>query len=335
MSKAKTALRREQERYKLIFENSSVAIWEEDLSALLKLREDLKRRTVTNIRKYLLEHPEIIRRTYEEIKILNINAAALRLAGAETQEQLIENLGKFFTRELTQILVDKFVTFLQGKDFFQTELKVKSFRGKVYDALLKVSIPREHSKTLRHAVVTLEDITESKKMERHLRNLAQIDSLTKLYNHRTIIQRLEAEFARAQRYGSSLSVMMIDVDHFKVINDAYGHQKGDQIIRRVAGALKESIRQVDIIGRYGGDEFFIILPETKAQNAKIAAARIQNIFTTREFTIRAKTAVKIALSIGISGYPSPSVKEAKDLITHSDHAMYAAKKSGRNRIMAG
>src|SRR3989344_7749780 len=115
--------------------------------------------------------------------------------------------------------------------------------------------------------------------------------------------------------------MMIDVDHFKVINDAYGHQKGDQIIRRVAAALKKSIRQVDVIGRYGGDEFFIILPETKAQNAKTAAARIQNIFATKGFIIRANTAVKVALSIGISGFPANNVKEAKDLITRSDNAM--------------
>jgi len=335
VGKADTSLKQEQERFELIFENSPVAIWEEDLSALIRLREDLKKRTVTNLRKYLLEHPDLIRQTYQEIKILNINRAALQVTGAETKEQLVANLGKFFTKELSHVLVDKFVALLQGKQFFQAELKVRSFRGKVYDALLKVSIPAEYVKTLRHAIVTLEDITESKKMERHLRNLAQVDSLTKLYNHRTIIQRLEAEFARAKRYGSSLSVMMIDVDHFKVINDAYGHQKGDQIIRRVAAALKKSIRQVDVIGRYGGDEFFIILPETKAQNAKTAAARIQNIFATKGFIIRANTAVKVALSIGISGFPANNVKEAKDLITRSDNAMYAAKKAGRNRIVLG
>ena len=119
MGKADTSLKQEQERFELIFENSPVAIWEEDLSALIRLREDLKKRTVTNLRKYLLEHPDLIRQTYQEIKILNINRAALQVTGAETKEQLVANLGKFFTKELSHVLVDKFVALLQGKQFFQ------------------------------------------------------------------------------------------------------------------------------------------------------------------------------------------------------------------------
>ncbi len=322
-----------REKFRLIFENSPVPIWEEDISALVELRKYLKDRTVTNIHKYLLEHKELFAKTFSSLRILNANKAALAMCGAMDKDQIIPGFARNLTKEIFEAMVGKFAALLSGKTYFEAEIRGKSFKDKSYEVLFRVSLPEESRGNLSRAIVTLQDITELKKMERHLRTLAQLDSLTKLYNHRTILNRLEAELIRAKRYGSSLSCLMIDVDHFKIINDEYGHQKGDQVIRRVANTLRQSVRQVDVIGRYGGDEFLVILPETKAQNAKVAATRIQAVFELKKFQVRSDQSILIALSIGISGYPDKQVKEVKDLIAKADKAMYAAKKMGSNRIV--
>lgn len=322
-----------KEKFRLIFENSPVAIWEEDISALKDLRKYLKDRTVTNAHKYLSEHKEVFFKTFSAVRILSANKAALAMCGAANKDQIIPGFAKNLTKEIFEAMVGKFVALLNGKPSFEAEIRGKNLKGKSYEVLFRVSVPEDCLKDFSRAIITLQDITEQKKMERHLRTLAQLDSLTKLYNHRTILARLDAEFLRAKRYGSSLSCMMIDVDHFKVINDEYGHQKGDQVIRRVANALRQSVRQVDVIGRYGGDEFLVILPETKAQNAKVAAARIQALFESKKFQVRSEKSISLALSIGISGYPAKDIKETKDLVAKADNAMYAAKKMGRNRIV--
>jgi len=322
----------DEERFRLIFENSPIAIWEENLSALADLKKHLQSRTVTNIHKYLTEHPQLVKKTFRKIKICDVNKAALKLYGAKTKSDLITNLGKVFTKTTLDVLVGEFSSLLEGKTLFEAEFKSRTLKGAVNDVLLKVSVPDEYKYTFERVIVTMQDISERKRLERHLRKVAQLDSLTRLYNHNSINQRLEAEFLRAKRYGSSLSCMMIDLDHFKVINDEFGHQKGDQVIKQVANTLKGSIRQVDVIGRYGGDEFFVILPETETKNAITAAKRIQKIFESKKFKIRNAVYIEIALSIGISGYPAKGVKAYRELVTRADKAMYAAKKSGRNRI---
>src|SRR6185503_10581854 len=111
-----------------------------------------------------------------------------------------------------------------------------------------------------------------------LKRLAQTDGLTSVLNHGTIRERLEEEFMRARRYKLDLSILMIDMDKFKQINDERGHQKGDLVLRQTANLIKENLREVDLVGRYGGDEFMAILPETSPQNARYAAERIRALF---------------------------------------------------------
>ena len=126
--------------------------------------------------------------------------------------------------------------------------------------------------------------------------------------------------------------MMIDLDFFKVINDKFGHQKGDQILKRVSKMIKNCFRRVDIVGRYGGDEFLVILPQTKSQLAQYAAQRLRRTFSETVFSYRKAITFHITLSIGITGYPTKKVKDAKDLVALADKAMYACKSAGRNQI---
>ncbi len=323
----------QQERFRLIFENSPIAIWEEDLSALYKLKTHLTARRVKNVRTYLVNNLDLVLKIFRGIRVLDVNKAALKLYGSKSKKELISGFGKTVNPHMMDVIVSEFTALLEGKNYFEAEFRMETARGRIHDILLKVSIPDEYKHSFSRAIVTLQDISEQKKLERHLRKIAQLDSLTRLYNHSTVKQRLDAELLRSRRYGSSLSCMMIDVDHFKNINDQYGHQKGDMIIRKVAQTLRGSMRQVDIIGRYGGDEFMIILPETKALNAKIAAERLKALFNTKQFPVRKNLRVKLSLSIGICGYPSKDIREVKDFIMKADKALYAAKKQGRNRIV--
>jgi diguanylate cyclase (GGDEF)-like protein len=317
-------------KYKSIFDQSPIAILELDYSPLNKLARQLKSQTVTNVRQYLTEHVNVVKKTFKDIRIIEANQAALELYKARTKSQLLTSLVNSFTTSAIDVLVEHFIALLQGDRYFSGEFKGKFPNPKVQDIFIKVALQR--SGDFSRVIVTLLDITIWKRLERQLRKRAQLDSLTKLFNHNTIMQRLEEELIRTKRYGLSLSLMMIDLDHFKLINDKFGHPRGDQVLKQVAWMIKNCVRKHDIVGRYGGDEFIIILPETSPRLARFAAMRIQNMFSNKLFKYQKLISFHIALSIGITGYPAKRVKEAKDMISLADKAMYEAKKSGRNRI---
>jgi len=321
-----------KDKYKEIFNNAPVAIIEMDYSAVRRLGDHLKKLTVTNTRQYLSEHPTLIRKTFRSVKVIDANKAALKLFDATNYKNLLASLGKTFTSTGNDVLIEQFVSLLAGEKEFTGEFKYKK-RGRQYrEVFLKASVPAEAKNSLDLVVVAIQDITIWKRLERQLRKRAQLDGLTKLLNHSTIMQRLEEELIRAKRYGLSMSCLMIDLDHFKIINDKFGHQRGDQVLKKVAMMIKNCVRKVDVVGRYGGDEFLIILPETRTQNARYAALRVQKIFSSKMFKYQRIISFHISLSIGITGYPSKKVRDSKDLISLADKAMYAAKKSGRNRI---
>ncbi len=319
----------EHERFKIIFEYSPIAIWEEDFSAVGRLREKLKARKVNNIRAYLSKNIDLVKETFRSLKILDVNKAALDLYGAKTKHELLSNWGKTFHKEAISVIIDEFATLIEGNDVFEATFKSKTLSGKIYDVAMKVSVPEIYKDSFRRVIVTLRDISVQKKYERHLKRLAQTDGLTNVLNHNAICYRLEEEFMRAKRYHLDLSCLMIDLDYFKKINDQYGHQKGDQILKKTAKLIKGNLREVDVVGRYGGDEFLVILPETPPENAKLAAGRLKDFFS--KLAAEGKL-MRSTLSIGVGGRPSENIKSAKDLINKIDKAMYLAKKAGRNQI---
>ncbi len=328
-----TRLEEQQERFRLIFEHSPVAIWEEDFSCFARLIKQLKDHHVGDIAKYLAQHPDIVIKTFRQTKILDVNKAALALYGAKNKQELISNFGKTFTAGAVKTLINEFIALASGSRYFETEFKSKTLDGKLYDVVLRVSVPDGYEKTFSRVIVTIQNITDRKRLELHLKKMAQQDALTKLLNSRAISKRLEEELIRSRRYHSDLSCMMLDVDYFKTINDRFGHQRGDQILKRVAALIKNGLRRSDIVGRYGGDEFFIILTETRPQNARVAAERLRQIVSALSFKSSRGAPLKISISVGISGFPSPEIKDYRDLITQADRALYLAKASGRDCVV--
>lgn len=189
-----------------------------------------------------------------------------------------------------------------------------------------------------HVIEYTRDITERKKTEmerdrliKELEYLSSTDGLTGLLNRRALLGRLEDELDRARRYGTGLSLIVCDVDSFKDINDSYGHLAGDGALKCVARTLKSFLRKSDIAGRYGGDEFMIILPGTDSVGALSFAERIRSRLEKENMEFPNCESFKLSLSLGVSTY-SAGMEKADDLIVPADDALYESKEAGRNVV---
>ncbi len=164
----------------------------------------------------------------------------------------------------------------------------------------------------------------------HVQELAITDTLTGAFTRRYYMERFNEEVERSKRFKYNFSFLMVDVDHFKESNDRYGHLVGDVILREVVKTIKENIRQIDSIGRYGGEEFIIILTETDKNGARFAAERIRQAVEARRIKAYDEE-LKVTISIGVATFPEDA-QETMALIERSDKALYRAKQTGRNRV---
>jgi diguanylate cyclase (GGDEF)-like protein len=164
-----------------------------------------------------------------------------------------------------------------------------------------------------------------------LRELSTRDSLTGLINFREFHRHLTDEVERFRRYGRPFSLLMLDVDYFKDINDTYGHLAGDEALRVLALLLQEEIRPMDLVGRYGGEEFVMLLPETTGSGALTLAERLRNRVAGHAVPLTADRTMTLTVSIGLAIYPEDA-DSAQKLLGAADHALYAAKSGGRNQV---
>ncbi len=161
-----------------------------------------------------------------------------------------------------------------------------------------------------------------------LAELAVTDPLTRLYNRRALYEHLDREFNRSRRYGNAFAVAMLDIDHFKRVNDTYGHSTGDQVLALVARTLSETVRRTDIVGRYGGEEFLILAPETPLAAAHILAERIRSAVEAR--TAAADGCPAVTISVGVACSETVQAETSEALVQLADGALYTAKDRGRN-----
>ncbi|MDO9536056.1 MAG: GGDEF domain-containing protein [Bacillota bacterium] len=170
-------------------------------------------------------------------------------------------------------------------------------------------------------------VEKERRRRKELEELSVLDGLTEIYNHRYFHQKLDEEIARYQRNKSNVSLMMIDIDRFKQYNDTYGHRSGDILLKKCAQFFKGMVRIDDIVCRYGGDEFAIILPGKNEKEVSAVANRIKNAFRFQNGWL------DVTLSIGFSVYPNIS-KDKESLILHADKALYKAKQMGRDKVQS-
>lgn len=160
--------------------------------------------------------------------------------------------------------------------------------------------------------------------------LSQVDGLTQLLNHATFMKRIEAQVEHSHRHEHPCSMLMLDIDHFKLVNDNYGHQQGDAVLSQLGQLLKEAVRAGDIAARYGGEEFAVLMPDTALDSAQILAERIRT-----QTEILKPLGEKHPITISIGAAELKPEESTGQLISRADNALYAAKKSGRNRVCLG
>ncbi|OGX19391.1 MAG: hypothetical protein A3K83_03825 [Omnitrophica WOR_2 bacterium RBG_13_44_8b] len=168
------------------------------------------------------------------------------------------------------------------------------------------------------------------RLYQRVQELAIIDSLTQVFSRRFFLEKLKEEIARSKKFGLKCSFLMVDLDHFKSFNDNYGHLVGDAILKEAAKIIQATIRQIDFLGRYGGEELSVILTETDKEQARLAAERIRQSVASKPFLVYDE-GLKVTISIGISTFPDDS-EETIGLIDKADKALYLAKESGRNKV---
>jgi diguanylate cyclase (GGDEF)-like protein len=177
------------------------------------------------------------------------------------------------------------------------------------------------------------DLTQERvRMMEKLQKLAITDGLTKLHNSRSFYSQIEVEVDRFNRYKHPLSLLLLDIDHFKHYNDTYGHLEGDKVLVRISQIIRSCLRKLDTAYRYGGEEFTVILPETTCEEASNVAERIRIAVKAEKFDPDSKNDIVITISIGVTQY-SPE-EELSAFIQRADKAMYSSKQNGRNKVTA-
>ena len=187
-------------------------------------------------------------------------------------------------------------------------------------------IARDRKRTTRRFLDMEQELCE-------LRRLSNVDPLTGLCNRRHLFSLLRGELKRARRYGFWLAVVMADVDHFKRVNDEHGHDVGDEALKHVASVLRAAVREEDVVGRYGGEEFCVVLPQTGLASGVRLAERARARLESQSLLLPG-IRLSMTLSLGVSAYEGKGGSELSDLIKRADEALYRAKQTGRNRVCA-
>ena len=246
--------------------------------------------------------------------------------------------GKMLGKRVSELIDDRSFSLYDEKIFHvietgeetMLEISVPTAMGMTYHAIHMVA-ERDESGRITGVLSIGRDITEYKRMEEELERQARSDPLTGLANRRHFIQQAHSELSRINRYGGALSLLMFDVDHFKRINDTHGHNIGDLALQKIAAASRATMREVDIIGRIGGEEFVVLLPQTGSVQAVDAAERLRIAIVESKVRLESGESLHFTASFGVTTISGKSMG-MDELLKRCDAAMYRAKESGRNQV---
>ena len=287
----------------------------------------------------LLKESETLKKLLEEanlhallFKIKNISDLEIEMAYATKQFKLTVGEGVkscldflVLTDDQKELLMRCMRDIIAGKERIAdiSGVKLKQIENSVF----KLSIAKVLQGDELFILCVLYDITQEASLMKYFENLSIKDPLTGIYNRRYLEEKLEEYMNLAQRHDRPLSLIMFDIDFFKHINDSFGHDVGDKVLKAIAKVVSENIRNTDIFARYGGEEFVIIAPETTKEDAKILAEKLRSLIRNLHF----EEGINVTCSFGVASLEKPDTKET--LLKRADEALYEAKKTGRNKVV--
>lgn len=296
------------------------------------------------IRILVVDDDRAIREVFEE----NLSALGYlieKASNAEEALQKIETAGKFHILVTDLYMpgmdgielmtkakeIDKYLETIVITGYRSVETAVEAMRKGAFDYIDK-PFHMEYIKMVIAKTVERSQLKQEARKAKFYRYKSNLDGLTQLYNHRAFFQLLKRELARSKRYNHPLSLLFIDVDHFKEYNDTFGHQAGDKALVKLSHLIKKGSRQLDTVARYGGEEFAVIIPETTKGQAVTMAERLRRKVEEAHFEGKnGHLDRKITISLGLSGFPEDGDTEGL-LVERADQALYCSKKSGRNTL---
>ncbi len=295
----------------------------------------------------IIDDSEAVRQRVQEVlqkeaKVTHVLCAADGIAGFK---QLMEQPVDLILCDLVMPVLDGFkflalketrpefadvpVIMLTGEEDIRA--KVRGLEAGALDYLTKPFDAHELLARVRIHLKLKELQDDLRQKNQRLEQLTRVDELTGLNNRRFFMEMLRNEFRRSDRYGTPVVFVMVDVDHFKKVNDTYGHLMGDKALVSVAQVLSRTARAQDLVGRFGGEEFAIIMPHTELKGGELAANRHRRLIEEEPIMLD-QGPLQITASFGVANFPRADVRRVEDLIEMADQALYKAKEAGRNRV---
>ncbi len=266
--------------------------------------------------------------------IILYNEGAARIFGHAAEDALGRSLNMLLPQRFQlqhDLMINEFsASSAEARQMGERARQIYGIRKDGSEFIASVAIMKINVGSLVHYVAIVRDISENKKTEEELLRLAATDPLTGAFNRREMTSLAEQESQRSHRYGRPLSIMMLDLDHFKRLNDTYGHAAGDKALQRFTTLCCNALRNIDVFGRWGGEEFVALLPETDAEGAAVIAERLRKTVNENVLTYNDHRIV-LTVSIGIAQYRADEIAIDGPL-SRADMAVYDAKKAGRNQI---
>ncbi len=267
-----------------------------------------------------------------EGRFMQANHALCQLLGYDHEELIGKSFESITHQEdLPQDLAMKDELISGTRDFFQSEKRYFHKRGRAIWVQINVAVLRDDRQKPLYFIAQIQNITAQKDLIDKLDVEANRDHLTGLNNRRAFMEKAETELKRSRRYGHSLTVFMIDIDHFKQINDSHGHNAGDRLLQALGKLMRDVMRSQDIVGRIGGEEFAILLPETSINMAAEVAERLRATVSCYELVLEEGLPLSFTISVGVVALPDADIN-LDMLLSQADKAMYQAKEQGRNRM---
>lgn len=310
---------------------SKISKLESELEILTSTSSDTVYRLRYNSMSYDYISPSIVKLlgfTAEEMHKINFRSLILETKLISNGMQSVKNYGELEDArkqgDVSKWQADYLIRTKDGRKIWVTDISYPWFD--------------EHGKII-GSIGTLRDVTDRVRAEQHVKDelirLAHTDPLTNIANRRYFFEKVEEEIKRVKRSGSEFSILLIDIDHFKKVNDTYGHDVGDKILMEISTIIRSCLRETDIPARIGGEEFSIFLPDTQETGAFWVADRICNKVAKHQFFVQeGRAPLHMTVSIGIAGVMADSDITAAQLYKNADTRLYIAKHTGRNQVSA-